>query len=180
MNIKEIAIFANGCFWCTEATFRMHKGGISIEPGQTGGTIENPTYEQVCGGNTGHAEAIKIEYDPSILSYNDLLAVFFNTHDPTTRKRQGNDACTQYRSAIFYTNPEQKEKAEETIKKLDESKSYDKPVVTEINPFMKFYTVEDYHKNYYENNKHNPYCQIVIAPKVEEMQKRFARLLNNQ
>ena len=176
---KETAVFANGCFWCTEATFKMLKGVIVVEPGYAGGKIDNPTYEQVSNGNTGHAECIKIEFDPSVISYDDLLAVFFNTHDPTTLNRQGNDVGTQYRSAIFYTTPEQKEKAEKTIKELDASKSYDKPVVTEVAPLGKFYPAEDYHKNFYENNSHNPYCQIVIAPKVEEMQRRFSKLLNN-
>ncbi len=157
----------------------MLKGVISIEPGYAGGTTDNPTYERVAGGNTGHAECIKIEFDPSVISYDDLLSVFFNTHDPTSLNRQGNDVGTEYRSMILYTTPEQKEKAEKTIKELDASKSYDKPVVTEVVPLVKFYPAEDYHKNYYENNSHAPYCQIVIAPKIEEMQKRFARLLQN-
>lgn len=176
---KETAVFANGCFWCTEATFKMLKGVIVVEPGYAGGKIDNPTYEQVSNGNTGHAECIKIEFDPSVIAYDDLLAVFFNTHDPTTLNRQGNDVGTQYRSAIFYTTPEQKEKAEKTIKELDASKSYDKAVVTEVVPLERFYLAEDYHKNYYENNSHAPYCQIVIAPKIEEMQRRFAKLLKS-
>ncbi len=177
---KEVAVFANGCFWCTEAVFKMLQGVISVEPGYSGGKIDNLTYEQVSSGNSGYAECIKIEFDPSTITFDDLLSVFFNTHDPTTLNRQGNDVGTQYRSAIFYTTSEQKEKAERTIKDLDESKSYDKPVVTEILPLEKFYPAEDYHKNYYEHNSNNPYCQIVIAPKLEKMQKRFEKLLNNK
>lgn len=177
---KETAVFANGCFWCTEAVFKMLKGVISVDPGYAGGTTDNPTYERVAGGNTGHAECLKIEYDPSIVSYDDLLAVFFNTHDPTTLNRQGNDVGTEYRSIIFYTTPEQKEKAERTIRELDESKSYERSVVTEVIPLEKFYPAENYHKDYYEHNSNNPYCQIVIAPKLEKMQKRFAELLNNK
>lgn len=177
---KETAVFANGCFWCTEAVFKMLKGVSSVDPGYAGGTTDNPTYESVAGGKTGHAECIKIEFDSSVISCDDLLAVFFNTHDPTTLNRQGNDVGTEYRSIIFYTTPEQKEKAEKTIKELNESGSYDKPVVTEVVPLSKFYPAENYHKDYYEHNSNNPYCQIVIAPKLEKMQKRFAELLNNK
>jgi len=176
---NETAVFANGCFWCTEAVFKMLKGVNSVDPGYAGGTTDNPTYDRVSGGNTGHAECIQIVFDPSVISYDGLLAVFFNTHDPTTLNRQGNDVGTQYRSAIFYTTPEQKEKAEKTIKELDASKSYDKPVVTEVVPLEKFFIAENYHKDYYENNQGNPYCQIVIAPKLEKMQKRFERLLKS-
>ena len=175
-NLKT-AVFANGCFWCTEAVFSMLKGVKSIKPGYTGGIIENPTYEQVSNGNTGHAEALEITYDPSTISYDDLLTVFFNTHDPTTLNRQENDVGTQYRSAIFYGSEEEKEKAETLIKELNESKAYDKPVVTQVLPLTKFFEAEDYHHDYYKNNKNQPYCQLVIAPKLEKMQKRFAELL---
>lgn len=171
------AVFANGCFWCTEAVFKMLKGVISVIPGYTGGKKEDPTYEEVSSGNTGHAEAIKIEYDPSVVSYDDLLNVFFNTHNPTTLNRQGNDIGTQYRSAIFYGNEEEKKKAEEFIKELNDAKAYPGPVVTEVVSLDKFYEAEDYHHDYYEHNKDKPYCQIVITPKIEKMQKRFAELL---
>jgi peptide-methionine (S)-S-oxide reductase len=175
-NLKT-AVFANGCFWCTEAVFSKLRGVISVKPGYTGGKMENPTYEQVSNGNTGHAEAIQIEFDPAVISYDDILAVFFNTHDPTTLNRQGNDVGTQYRSAIFYADDEQKSKAEALIKELNDTKAYEKPVVTEVVPLTKFYEAEDYHHEYYENNKSAPYCQLVIAPKVEKLQKRFAELL---
>jgi peptide-methionine (S)-S-oxide reductase len=171
------AIFANGCFWCTEAVFSMLRGVKSVKPGYTGGTVKNATYEQVGNGNTGHAEAIKIVYDPAVISYDDLLAVFFNTHDPTTLNRQGNDIGTQYRSAIFYADEEQKTKAEALIKELNDTKAYAKPVVTEVSPLSEFFEAEDYHHEYYKNNKSAPYCQLVIAPKVEKLQKRFAELL---
>ena len=149
----QTAIFAGGCFWCTEAVFQDLKGVISVLPGYTGGNMDNPTYERVSGGNTGHVEAIKIEYDESIISFDDLLSVFFNTHDPTTLNRQGNDVGTQYKSAIFYTDEGQKIKAENIIKELNDNKAYDKPVVTEVKKFEKFFEAEDYHKNYYKNNK---------------------------
>jgi len=176
MNINT-AIFANGCFWCTEAVFSMLKGVKSVTPGYTGGKTENPNYESVCNGNTGHAEAIQIEYDPNLISFDDLLSVFFNTHDPTTLNRQGNDVGTQYRSAIFYTNEEQRIKSEKLIQELNESKAYDRDVVTEVVPLTKFYPSEDYHKKYYENNSTQPYCQLVIAPKLEKLQERFNNLI---
>jgi peptide-methionine (S)-S-oxide reductase len=175
-NLKT-AVFANGCFWCTEAVFSMLKGVKSVKPGYTGGIIENPTYERVSNGNTGHAEALEIAYDPSTISYDDLLTVFFNTHDPTTLNKQGNDVGTQYRSAIFYGSEEEKGKAETLIKELNESKAYDKPVVTQVLSLTKFFEAEDYHHDYYKNNKSQPYCQLVIAPKMEKLQKRFAELL---
>lgn len=175
-NIQS-AVFAGGCFWCTEAVFQDLKGVISVMPGYTGGSMDNPTYERVSGGNTGHAEAIKIDFDQDIINYDDLLSVFFNTHDPTTLNRQGNDVGTQYRSAIFYTNEEQKIKAENIIKELNHNKAYDKPVVTEVKKFERFFEAEDYHKNYYKNNKQAGYCQIIIAPKLEKLQKRFNNLI---
>jgi peptide-methionine (S)-S-oxide reductase len=175
-NIQS-AIFAGGCFWCTEAVFQDLKGVISVLPGYTGGNMDNPTYDRVSGGNTGHAEAIKIDFDQDAISFDDLLSVFFNTHDPTTLNRQGNDVGTQYRSAIFYTNEEQKIKAENIIKELNDNKAYDKPVVTEVKKFEKFFEAEDYHKNYYKNNKEAGYCQIIIAPKLEKLQKRFNNLI---
>lgn len=174
---QAIAVFANGCFWCTEAVFSMLKGVSSVAPGYAGGKVENPTYEQVSEGNTGHAESLRIVYNPSIISYDDLLAVFFNTHDPTTLNRQGNDIGTQYRSVIFYGNEEEKRKAEALIKELNASKAYDKPVVTEVKPLEKFYEAEDYHHDYYQNHKDQPYCHLVIEPKLEKLQKRFASLI---
>ncbi|MDE1975272.1 MAG: peptide-methionine (S)-S-oxide reductase MsrA [Patescibacteria group bacterium] len=177
---SQIAVFGGGCFWCTEAIFERLKGVKSVVPGYTGGTLENPTYEQVSAGNTGHIESIKIVFDPSVVSYEDLLAVFFNTHDPTTRNRQGNDVGTQYRSAVFYSNDEQRTKVEALIKELNDSHAYDKPVVTEVLPLDKFYEAEDYHKRYYDNNSAEPYCQLVIAPKLEKLQKRFADLISQE
>lgn len=173
----EIAVFGGGCFWCTEAIFNSLKGVTSVLPGYSGGTVRNPTYEQVSEGTTGHAEATKVEFDPSVISYDDLLAVFFNTHDPTTLNRQGNDVGTQYRSVIFYTTPEQKEKAEALIKEINDSKAFDKPVVTEVVPLAEFFKAEDYHMKYYESHKDQPYCEIIIAPKLEKLEKKFAELL---
>ena len=177
-SLKEkTAVFANGCFWCTEAVFSSLKGVKLVVSGYTGGKISNPSYEQVSGGATGHAEAIKIEYDPSVISYDDLLAVFFNTHDPTTLNRQGNDVGTQYRSGIFYADEEQKMKAETLVKELNDTKAYDKPVVTEVQPLGEFYSAEAYHQEYYQHHVDQPYCQLVIAPKLEKLEKKFAELL---
>ncbi len=174
---RQIAVFGGGCFWCTEAVFNSLKGVISAVPGYTGGNIANPSYEQVSTGNTGHVEAVRIEYYPAITSYEDLLTVFFNTHDPTTLNRQGNDVGTQYRSAIFYSNEDQHQKVLKFIEELNESKAYDKPIVTEIMPLSEFYPAEDYHQKYYETHKDATYCQLIIAPKLEKLQKRFKELL---
>jgi len=146
-------------------------------PGYTGGTTKDPSYEQVSGGNTGYVESIKIEYDPSVISFDDLLLVFFHTHDPTTRNRQGDDVGVQYQSSIFYLDNEQKKIAEDLIKELNASKAYDKPVITDIRPFDVFYPAEDYHKDYYKNHPDQAYCQIVIAPKLEQLEKRFSALM---
>lgn len=146
-------------------------------PGYTGGKTKNPTYEQVCDGNTGHVEATEIVFDPSVVSYDDLLSVFFNTHDPTTRNRQGNDVGTQYQSSVFYTTDEQKQKVEALIKELNDSKAYDKPVITDVKPLDVFYPAESYHKDYYKNHPDQGYCQIIIAPKLEKLEKRFAALM---
>jgi len=169
-------VFAGGCFWCTEAVFDELKGVASVMPGYTGGGVKNPTYEQVCAGKTGHAEAIKIEYDPEKISYDDLLTVFFATHDPTTLNRQGNDVGTQYRSAIFYADESQKKDAETFIKKLNESGP---KVVTELKPLDAFYDAEEYHRKYYRNNSRAPYCQIVINPKLEKLESKFNELLRS-
>ena len=155
----------------------MLKGVESVESGYTGGHMPNPTYGQVANGMTGHAEALRVMYDPAVISYDDLLAVFFHTHDPTCLNRQGHDIGTEYRSAIFYATPEQKEKAEALIKELNESKAYDKPVVTEVAPLKEFYLAEDYHRDFYKNNKGALYCDIVIEPKLEKLQQRFQNLL---
>ncbi|MHB8660407.1 MAG: peptide-methionine (S)-S-oxide reductase MsrA [Minisyncoccota bacterium] len=176
----EDAIFAGGCFWCTEALFKSLRGVVSVTSGYSGGDTENPSYERVSSGATGHAEAIKIAFDPAIISYNDLLAVFFNTHDPTAFNRQGADIGTQYRSAIFYTNDSQKVAARRLIAGLTESKACDAPIITEVAPFTGFYPAESHHQNYYERNREAPYCEIIIEPKLEKLQGRFAELLKGE
>ena len=168
------ATVANGCFWCTEAIFKRLKGVFSVEPGYTGGTVENPTYDQVSNGTTGHAEAIQIEFDPTILPYEKLLDIFFHTHNPTTLNQQGNDVGTQYRSAIFYHDEEQKEKAEEVKHELEESHFYKDPIVTEIIPFKTFYNAEDYHKDYYAKHSDAPYCTFVIDPKLHKLLEEYS------
>lgn len=174
MENIETTYFANGCFWCTEAVFAMLKGVKSVESGYTGGAIANPNYAQVSSGNTGHAECLKIEFNPSVISFNDLLTVFFATHDPTTLNRQGNDVGTQYRSGIFYTTPEQKDASEKYITEL---KNDGVSVVTEVTPFDAFYSAEKYHQNYYANNSEEGYCRVVIKPKIEKVQEKFKQLL---
>lgn len=173
----ETATFANGCFWCTEAVFQNLKGVQKVTSGYTGGHVKNPTYEQVCNKNTGHAEALEILFDPKQISYDELLEVFWKTHDPTTLNRQGNDVGPQYRSAIFYHNDDQKEKAVKYKKALDESGIFDAPIVTSIEPFTVFYPAENYHDNYYNRNPSQPYCYYVIRPKVEKLKKLFAEKL---
>jgi len=169
-----IATFANGCFWCTEAIFEQLEGVISATSGYTGGHVKNPTYKEVCTGETGHAECLQIVYDPAKITFDELLEVFWETHDPTTLNRQGNDIGTQYRSGVFYHNKEQKEKAEKYKDELNKSGAFDKPIVTEITPFEKFYPAEDYHQQYFDNNENaNPYCRIVIRPKVDKFRKVF-------
>ncbi len=179
-NKKDIAVFGGGCFWCTEAIFERLGGVLSVESGYAGGSAENPNYENVSSGHSGHAEVIKIEFDSEKISYEDLLTVFFFTHDPTTLNRQGADIGAQYRSLIFYTDKEQQSKAEEFIKRLEDEKAYSNPIVTEVKPLEKFYPAEAYHQKYYKNNKDAPYCQIVIAPKLDKLEKRFSALLNNK
>lgn len=168
------ATFANGCFWCTEAIFEELDGVISATSGYIGGQTENPTYKQVCSGQTGHAEALEIVYDPTKISFDELLAVFWETHDPTTLNRQGADVGTQYRSGVFYHDQEQKEKAEKYKAELDKSGAFDKPIVTEITAASKFYPAEDYHQQYFELNEgQNPYCTMVIRPKLDKFRKVF-------
>lgn len=176
-NIHTI-VFGGGCFWCTEAVFKMLKGVMSVTPGYAGGVKENPTYEEVSSGKTGYAEVVRIEYDGEKISLRDLLTVFFGTHDPTTPNRQGNDIGSQYRSAVFYTNEEQRNEAEKFIKELNDSAHEGKPVVTELKPLNNFYEAEDYHKEYYARNKENAYCQVVIHPKLKKVQEKFAELLD--
>lgn len=169
----ETATFGSGCFWCTEAIFDRVKGITSVESGYSGGSVQNPSYEAVCTGKTGHAEVIQLKYDPAKVSYDELLEIFWKTHDPTTPNRQGADVGTQYRSVVFYHNDEQKQKAEFYKNKLQESNIWDKPIVTEIVPFKKFYKAEDYHQEYYEKNPYQGYCSFVITPKVEKFEKIF-------
>jgi len=170
----EIATFAAGCFWCVEAQYQQLDGVEKVESGYIGGHVDNPTYKEVCTGNTGHAEACNIYYDPGKITYDELLAAFWVAHDPTTLNRQGNDVGTQYRSAIFYHNEEQKQKAEEYKRRLNEEKAYDNPVVTEISPYTKFYVAEEYHQNYYNENGTQPYCVFVVKPKLDKFKKVFA------
>lgn len=175
----ETTVFGGGCFWCTEAVFKMLRGVLSVEPGYAGGTAPNPTYEQVSTGTTGHAECIKIEFDPGLISYRDLLTVFFGSHDPTTRNRQGNDEGPQYRSAIFFTSPEQEKTAKDFIAEINTSNEHGAPIVTGVEPLDKFYPAENYHKDYYANNKSSAYCELVINPKLEKVQKQFEALLKS-
>jgi peptide-methionine (S)-S-oxide reductase len=169
----DTATFGAGCFWCVEAQFQLLEGVISVQSGFSGGTIKNPSYKEVCQGTTGHAEVCNIVYDPSKISYDELLAAFWKTHDPTQLNRQGNDVGTQYRSVIFYHNENQKMLAEKYKKELTASGAWDKPVVTEISPFTAFYKAEDYHQNYYNENGSEPYCHFVIQPKVDKFKEVF-------
>lgn len=169
----DTATFATGCFWCTEAIFQELKGVLKVTSGYSGGTVKNPSYEEVCSGITGHAECLNIIYDPRQISYDELLEVFWESHDPTSLNRQGNDVGTQYRSAVFYHDAAQKEKAEQYKAKLDKSGAYDKPIVTEITAFNNFYPAENYHQDYYRLHGSQPYCTFVIRPKVEKFEKVF-------
>ena len=169
----EVATLAGGCFWCTEAAFSIIKGVERIEPGYTGGTVPNPSYEQVSTGTTGHAEAAQIFFDPKVISYKEILEIFFTMHDPTSLNRQGADIGTQYRSAIFYHNQEQKATAEKLINELEKEVIWDKPIVTTVEPLKVFYKAETYHKDYYTKHPKEPYCQAVIAPKIAKLQHRF-------
>ena len=174
----DTATFATGCFWCTEAVFEGLKGVMKVTSGYTGGAVKNPTYKEVCSGETGHAECVQIVYEPNKITFDELLEVFFEVHDPTTLNRQGADVGTQYRSAIFYHSDEQKQKAEHYKNELNKSGAFDKPIVTEIAASSIFYPAEDYHQEYYENNKNsNPYCSVVIRPKLDKFKKVFANKL---
>lgn len=169
----EIATFAGGCFWCTEAIFKRLKGVASVLPGYSGGEVESPTYEEVCSGDTGHAEAIQIEFDPKIILYELLLEIFFYTHNPTTINQQGNDIGTQYRSVVFYHNDKQKEAAKKIIQDLENDKVFDRPIVTTVESFSNFYEAEDYHKNYFDRNREAPYCDITISPKIHKLLSKY-------
>lgn len=179
-NNLQTATLAGGCFWCLEAVFDELRGVESVESGYAGGGTDNPTYREVCSGTTGHAEVVQVKFDANLLSYRELLNVFFAIHDPTTLNRQGADTGTQYRSAIFHHNDEQKQIAEETIKDLNSQQIWDRFIVTEVTAFDKFYMAEDYHQEYYAKNSSQPYCQAVVAPKVAKFRKHFLEMLKKQ
>ena len=174
---KEVAILAGGCFWCLEAVFDQVKGVESVESGYIGGNLDRPSYEAVCGGQTGHAEAVRITFDPRVITYQELLEIFFIIHDPTTLNRQGNDTGTQYRSAIFYASPEQQQTAEDLIKSLTAEKLYDAPIVTQVVSAGRWYEAESYHQEYFARNPLQGYCQFVVGPKVAKFRKQFAQRL---
>ena len=179
-NQFETATLAGGCFWCLEAVYDEAKGVLSVESGYSNGHVANPSYRDVCNGNTGHAEVIQIKFDPAIISFRDLLNVFFTIHDPTTLNRQGADVGTQYRSAIFYHSPEQKAIAEQTISELNAQGIWNSPIVTEVEAIKDFYIAEDYHQEYFVRNRNQPYCQAVVAPKVSKFRKHYLELLKKQ
>jgi len=169
----EFAVLGAGCFWCTEAVFQLIKGVESVEPGYAGGDKPNPTYEEVSTGTTGHAEVAKITFDPTVISFREILEIYFGTHDPTQLNRQGADVGTQYRSVIFYSKPEQKATAEQLIAELTSEKAYAKPIVTKVEQLKGFYPAETYHKDYYKKHPKEPYCQVVIGPKIAKLQKTY-------
>jgi peptide-methionine (S)-S-oxide reductase len=180
MSQFDTATLAGGCFWCTEAIFNRLKGVISVVSGYAASQVENPSYKEVCTGRTGAAEAVQITYDPSIISYDTLLEIFWHTHEPTTLNRQGNDVGTQYRSAIFYSNDEQKQIALASKEALEKSGAYNRPIVTEIVPFTNFYPAEDYHRDYYDRNRSQGYCMFVIDPKVKKLLKEYKQVLKDE
>jgi peptide-methionine (S)-S-oxide reductase len=180
MEGKNVATFGAGCFWCVEAVFQRLNGVEKVESGYAGGKVANPSYKDVCTGLTGHAEVCNITYDPKKVSFEELLEVFWKTHDPTTLNRQGNDVGTQYRSSIFYHNAEQKAAAEKYKKELDASGAFDRPIVTSVEPYTEFYEAEDYHQNYFNQNGYQPYCQFVVKPKVEKFEKVFKGKLKKE
>lgn len=173
MTNEQTAIFGGGCFWCIEAIFQRLNGVEHVESGYMGGQVENPTYRQVCGGDTGHVEVVRVTFNPEEIGYRDLLDVFFTVHDPTTLNRQGNDAGEQYRSVIFYADEEQRRIAEETIAELTAANAFSEPIVTAVEPASKFYVAEEYHQNYYNENSRQPYCMFVISPKLAKFEKKF-------
>jgi peptide-methionine (S)-S-oxide reductase len=179
-TLVETATLGSGCFWCSEAVFSELQGVVKVEPGYAGGSVPSPSYEQVCTDTTGHAEVARVTYDPSVISYRELLEVFFSTHDPTTPNRQGADEGTQYRSVIFYGNDEQKRQAEDIIRELTVERVFRSPIVTEVASLSDFYPAEDYHREYYKRNPTKPYCQVVIAPKLAKFRAHFQAKLKNQ
>ncbi|MCB0101962.1 MAG: peptide-methionine (S)-S-oxide reductase MsrA [Anaerolineales bacterium] len=176
----ETVTLAGGCFWCLEAVYDEVKGVLSVESGYANGHVKNPSYRAVCNGDTGHAEVVQIKFDPSVITFRDLLNIFFVIHDPTTLNRQGADAGTQYRSGIYYHTPQQKEIAEQTIRELEAQKVWGNPIVTEVEPIKDFYIAEDYHQEYFANNPNQPYCMAVVAPKVSKFRKHFLELWKKQ
>jgi peptide-methionine (S)-S-oxide reductase len=177
---KASATLAGGCFWCLEAVYVELEGVEKVVSGYAGGAIPNPSYEQVCSGRTGHAEIVQVTFDPGVVTYEDLLGVFFTIHDPTTLNRQGNDVGTQYRSAIFYHDDEQKAAAEQAIREITDARIWSRPIVTEIVPLTEFYAAEAYHQDYFKNNPYQPYCQVVVAPKVAKFRKQYFSRLKKQ
>ncbi len=175
MNNLQTAVFGGGCFWCLEAVFDRVEGVSSVESGYMGGHVDNPTYRQVCGGDTGHVEVVRVAFDPAAVSFNELLDIFFTVHDPTTLNRQGNDMGTQYRSVIFYTSEDQYREAKKKIDELTKSGTWAGPIVTSLEPAGKFFVAEDYHQEYFTNNASQPYCQFVVAPKVKKFEQKFAK-----
>jgi len=176
-STKEITTLAGGCFWCLEAVFDQLRGVASVESGYAGGAMANPSYEAVCAGTTGHAEVVQIVFDPKIISFKEILEIFFDIHDPTTLNRQGADVGTQYRSAIFYQTPEQKQIGEQVIQELTDQRVYKDKIVTQVTPLTAFYIAEDYHQEYFANNPYQPYCQVVVSPKVSKLRKKFGERL---
>jgi peptide-methionine (S)-S-oxide reductase len=176
MSRTETVTLAGGCFWCLEAVYEQMKGVTHVQSGYMGGSVAQPTYQQVCAGRTGHAEVVQVEFDPDVIAIRDVLAVFFAIHDPTTRDRQGNDIGTQYRSAIFYHSDEQRRAAEEVVRELEAEKAFADPIVTEIQPATEFWPAEDYHNEYFRKNGDQPYCAYVVAPKVNKFRKKFATM----
>lgn len=177
---SKVAVFGGGCFWCTEAVFDSLRGVDAVISGYAGGNTKDPTYEQVCEGNTGHAEVIRIEFDAEQISFRDLMTVFFATHDPTTLNRQGNDVGTQYRSVILYADEKQKQEAAAFIKELEDLKTFANPIVTTLEPLQEFYPAEQYHQKYFANHPYQPYCQYSIPPKLKKLHKQFSQLLKSQ
>jgi peptide-methionine (S)-S-oxide reductase len=177
MAEPETATLAGGCFWCLEAVYEVMEGVLSVQSGYMGGHMDNPDYQSVCGGETGHAEVVQITFDPAVTPFREILEVFFAIHDPTTRDRQGNDVGTQYRSAIFYHDDRQRAEAEALIRELNAGRVWPDPIVTEVTPASTFYKAEDYHQEYYRNNPRQPYCAFVVAPKVQKFRKKFAAKL---
>ncbi|MCA9203425.1 MAG: peptide-methionine (S)-S-oxide reductase MsrA [Pirellulaceae bacterium] len=173
-SASRVATFGSGCFWCTEGVFQQLRGVHSAVSGYSGGQVENPTYQQVCSGTTGHAEVVQVTYDPNLVSFAELLEVFWKTHDPTTLNRQGNDVGTQYRSVVFYHDEVQRDEAERYKQQLDDSRVFGSPIVTQIVPFERFFRAEEYHQNYYEQNPQQPYCQAVVGPKIDKFKKSFS------